>query len=159
MLPIFRVFKDKKLFSYNAAVTTFEGLYAAYVKLVDHQIDCYASTHSEWFNLYLNNWQSDPIVMQRYGQKPYNGLVVKSWNQHWQTAQENQFCSLRHKTINDMLGITATKEYVNNGKIIRECFALASTQADVQKSDLMVTPEFLKKAFKVGFELMEEIQH
>ena len=159
MLPTFKVFRGNKLCSNEVAVPVFQGLYVAYVKLIDHQIDCYASTHDDWFNLYLNNWQSDPIVMARHGQKLYDKLVIKSWNQHWQTTQENQFCNLRHKTINDMLGITATKEYIDNGKIVRECFALASTQDDAQKSDLMVTPEFLKKAFKVGFEVMEDIQH
>ncbi len=158
MLPTLKVLKCNGVSSHNLTVPAFQGLYAAYVKLVDQKIDCYASTDENWFNLYLNHWQFDPIVSAREGQSLYSGLVIKSWNHHWQTVKENQFCDLRRKTIQDIVGITATKEHLENGKRIRECFALASTNNNASKSDLLVTPEFLRKAFQLGFEFVDRLQ-
>lgn len=159
MVPTLKVLKESKVRSYAVTIPLFQGLYAAYVKLVDHKIGCYASTHEDWFHLYLHNWQSDPIVSAREGQNLYSGLVTKSWNHHWQSAHENQFCELRRQTINDIVGITATREHLIDGKIVRECFALASTHNDVLKSDLLTNPEFLKTAFLLGFNFVKEILH
>jgi hypothetical protein len=159
MIPTLKVLKEEKVRSYAVTIPLFQGLYAAYVKLVDYKIDCYASTHEDWFHLYLHNWQSDPIVSAREGQSLYSGLVIKSWNHHWQSTRENQFCEFRRQTINDIMGITATQEKLSDGKVIRECFALASTHDDVLKSDLLTKPEFLKTAFRLGFNFMDDILH
>jgi len=158
MVLTLNVLKENKVCSYEVTLPLFQGLYVDYVKVVDHKIDCYASTHEEWFDLYLHHWPFDPIVSAPYNLRPYQeDLVIKSWNYHWQSAHENQFCNLRRQTIHDIIGITATKEQRVNGNVVRECLGLASTHNDAQKSDLLVTPTFLKKAFQLGFEFMREI--